>query len=119
MLVTLGMWSWKSRLKYSYTSLLSQSVPDAKSHSLISPSPVLGLLLQPRLGSYKLHGSVLITPNWMPWASPHCIPICSQNSCQNSLPQPQRCSGLPRSFGPHVTIMQSCVTHATSLAGHL
>jgi len=88
---------------------VSQSVPNAKSHSLTSPSPVLGLLPQPWLGSHKLHGSLLITPDWRPPTSPHRIPIHSHNSSWNNPPQPQRCSSLPRSHGHHVMNMQPCI----------
>src|SRR5882724_13205584 len=51
-------------------------------------------------------------------ASPHHIPIHSQNLSQNSCPQPQGCSGLPRSCGHHVMITQSHTTCATSSVSH-
>src|SRR5882724_1542513 len=86
--------------------MLSQSIPNAKSHSLTSPIPFPGLLLQPHLGSLKLPRLVLITPNWIPWTTPCHIPTYCLNSSQNFPPHPQRCSGLPRSCGHHVMIAQ-------------
>jgi len=102
-----------------HTVILSWSIPNAESQSLTSPIPWPGVLLWPCLRSLKLHRSLLITPNWILWTSPCCIPIYGLNASQNVPGQPWGCCGLPRSCGHHMTIMQSCTTHATSSVGHL
>src|SRR5882724_3432126 len=55
------------------SSGMSRSVPRAKSHLVIPTSSPLGLLHCPLLGLPKLHLSVPITPNQVPWASPSHI----------------------------------------------
>src|SRR5882724_11920876 len=47
------------------------------------------------------------------------LQLMANKSVGATPPWPQRCSGLPRSCGHHVMIMQPCVIHATLSAGHL
>jgi len=89
------------------------------SHIVIPTSAPLGLLHHPLLGIPNLHWSVPITPDQVPGASTSRIWSHSQNLGRNAPPQPWGCGYLPRSCGQHVMIMQPCVTHATSSAGHL
>src|SRR5882724_13598095 len=95
------------------TRLMSQSVPNAKSTLVtriwalsVSPHrPPSGLLrlVQP-------HGPVLITPDWTHWT---CSPNPQQTAHRINPPHPWGDSGLPRSRGHHVTIVQPRVTCAT------
>src|SRR5882724_5246330 len=89
-LVLVTGWGWVPSVhKYflcsaSSWSCLSQYFPRAKSHLVIPTSSPLGLLHCPLLGLHKLCGSVLITPDQVPWASPICIRSHSQNPGWNA-----------------------------------
>src|SRR5882724_1031420 len=78
-----------------------EPVPRAKSHLVIPTSSPLGLLHHPLLGPHKLCGSVPITPDQVPWASPSCIQSHSQNPGQNAPPWPWGWGCLQRSCDDH------------------
>ena len=94
---------------------LSWSISNAKSHSLTSTLPLLGLLHWPHLGPHRLHRLVLITSDQVLWSSSHHIQSHSQNPGHAHL-WPRGCGGLPRSHGHHMTITQ---LHTTSSADPL
>src|SRR5882724_1105498 len=67
----------------NFLSLVSRSVPNAKSHLVAhtqtpSPSPLQHLSEVPRPD--RSHKSVPIIPDWTQWASSHCTPSHRQNS---------------------------------------
>src|SRR5882724_8647973 len=88
--------------KLNSLSDLCQNLFPELSHIVIPTSSPLGLLHHPLLGLPNLHGSVLITPDQVPGASPSCIQSHSQNPGQNAPPWPWGYGCPLRSCGDYI-----------------